>query len=204
MLLSFSAIFGWLITYRYFVLFPISVVEGPIVTILAGSFASTGVMNFWVVVPLIVLGEICGDAIYYLVGRSGRGKFIERFGRYIGITRRRVEKLEVHFEKHTGKTLIISKLAHFMGGAFMTAAGMARVPYRKFLWFNFLATIPKTLILLLTGYYFGRAYVELGRGIDYVSIGALVSAIFFIVIYLLIRRKTKKAVENEVGQDFLS
>lgn len=196
MLIPLSAILSWLITYKYFILFPLSVVEGPIVTILAGSFIPVGLMNIFIAFPLIVAGEFLGDAIYYLIGSLGSGKFIERWGRYIGITRERVEIIENHYKKHTGKTLIIAKFSHFVGGAFMIAAGMAKVPYRKYFWFNLIATVPKTVLLILIGYYFGQAYVELNRGIGYVSAGVFLVAILLLVGYIILQRKSRKAVEN--------
>lgn len=103
-----------------------------------------------------------------------------------------MEQLEKHFEKHTGKTLIIGKLAQVVGAVVLVAAGIARVPFRKFIWYNFIATLPKSLILLLIGYYSGESYVKISSYLDYTAIGTVVVAVIFIVIYFMMRRVSKK------------
>ena len=84
--------------------------------------------------------------MYYELGYYGRQRLINRWGHFLGITLERVERLEKHFEKHSGKTLIIGKLSHGVGAVVLVAAGIARVPFRKFIWDNFIHSLPKSLL----------------------------------------------------------
>ncbi len=184
---SYPQIIQWLAVYKYFVLFPIVVIEGPIITIISGFLASVGKMNFFLAYAVIAIGDVAGDSIYYAMGYWGRKKFIERWGHYIGITFARVEKLEKHFTQHGGKTLMLGKISHGIGGVFLAAAGVARMPFRKFLWYNFIATLPKSLALMLVGYYFGFAYERMNSYLSWIGFFIAAIAIFAIIFYLMPR-----------------
>ena len=193
--ISSEQIMALLIQYKYILLFPAAIIEGPIVTIIAGFFSSIGYLNIFLASLVIISGDLSGDIIYYFVGRYGRKGFIEKWGRFVGVTKQKIEKMEKHFENHAGKTLILGKLAHGVGTYFLLAAGVAKVPFRKFLWFNFISTVPKTIILILIGFYFGQAYAKIGRYLDYTAIGFISLGFIFIIIYIIISKKAGKLPE---------
>ncbi|MGA8848790.1 MAG: VTT domain-containing protein [Dehalococcoidia bacterium] len=188
-----------LTTHKYLFLFPVAVVEGPIITVIAGFLSSLGLLNIFIAYAVVVVGDIVGDIMHYAFGYYGRQKFVKRWGRFLGITLERVEQLEKHFEKHTGKTLIIGKLSQVVGAVVLVAAGIARVPLRKFIWYNFISTLPKSLILLLIGYYSGESYVKISSYLDYTAIGTVVAAVIFIVIYFMIKNVSKKYVDKNTN-----
>jgi membrane protein DedA with SNARE-associated domain len=188
-----------LTTYKYLFLFPVAVVEGPIITVIAGFLSSLGILNIFIAYALVVICDLIGDIMHYAFGYYGGQRFVKRWGRFLGITLERVEQLEKHFEKHTGKTLIIGKLAQVLGAVVLVAAGIARVPFRKFIWYNFIATLPKSLVLLLIGYYSGESYVKISSYLDYTAIGTVVAAVIFIVIYFMMRRLSKKYADKNTN-----
>jgi len=149
-----------LTAHKYLFLFPVVVVEGPIITVIAGFLSSLGLLNIFIAYAVVVVGDIAGDIMYYALGYYGKQRFINGWGRFLGITLERVERLEKHFEKHSGKTLVIGKLSHGVGAIVLVAAGIARMPFRKFVWYNFIPSLPKSLILLLIGYYSGESYIK--------------------------------------------
>jgi membrane protein DedA with SNARE-associated domain len=174
-----------LITYRYFVLFPFTIIEGPAVSIIGGFLASLGYLNLFIVYVVVIVGDMVGDSMYYAAGRWGRGGFLQRWGHLIGITETRVEKLEGHFQRHSGKTLILGKLTHVGVIMILVAAGVARVPFWEFLWYDAVATIPKSLALVLIGFFFGHAYKSISHYLDYGTYGLLIVAATSVIGYLL-------------------
>ncbi|HLD22258.1 MAG TPA: alpha/beta fold hydrolase [Patescibacteria group bacterium] len=197
MIFSFEQIIPWLLHYKYIVLFPLMIIEGPIVTIIVGFLSSLGYFHLSVVYGVIIIGDLVGDSLYYVFGRWGKETLIQRWGKYIGITEERVVYLEKHFENHSGKTLLFGKLAHGVGGAVLAAAGVAKTPYTRFLWYNFLGTIPKSLLLLLIGYYFGRTYVQLNTYLDYTAIMSVLLTVVFLLLYFVMMRVGKKQENNK-------
>ncbi len=167
-----------LIQYKYLILFPIIVVEGPISTVIAGFLIALKYFHFYAAFLIVVVGDLTGDVLHYALGYWGRESIINRWGRYIGATPERIRKVESHFDKNTGKTLVFAKIFHGIGGVFLIAAGAAKIPFLKFVWYNFLGTVPKTLILISVGFYFGyaissiKSYLELA-GTIFVGIGII-------------------------------
>ena len=82
-----------LTTYKYLLLFPIVVFEGPIITVIAGFLSSLGYLNIFIAYGVVVVGDIAGDIMYYALGYYGRDRFVNRWGRFLGITSERVERL---------------------------------------------------------------------------------------------------------------
>jgi membrane protein DedA with SNARE-associated domain len=195
MIFSLDQIIGWLVVYKYFILFPVMVIEGPIITIIAGFLSSLDLLNLFLVFAVVVIADLVGDFMYYAIGRWGREKFINRWGKYIGLSAEKIIRLESHFEKHTRKTLIIGKISHAFGAPILVAAGVAKIPFWEFIWFNFLATIPKSLFFLLIGYYFGQAYVRLNKYLDYFTIGFLILAILILISYFTYNKFKSKFIK---------
>lgn len=198
MTITTATVIGWLLEYRYVILFPLVVVEGPIVTILAGFLASLGSLNFWICYPLIVVADMTGDVFMYAQGRWGGKPAVEKWGHLFGVSPEIIGRLEEHFKKNPGKTLIFGKLSHFFGGPVLIAAGMARMPLFKYIQFNFLGTIPKSFILLLVGFYFGQAYAKFDRFLTFAGFAAGALVVLYLIAFFTISKVSKKYLKEEV------
>jgi len=162
----------WLIQYKYLLLFPVLVVEGPIITVIAGFLVSLGDLDFLRTYVLAVTADLLGDTLYYTAGRFGAHRFVGRWGKYLGVTWCQIERFKRHFERRVGTSLLLGKLTHGVGGLILLAAGVAEVPYGDFLWFNLLGTLPKSLLFLLVGFYFGHGYQRINT---YLNVLALIT-----------------------------
>lgn len=149
--------------YKYLILFPLTIIEGTIVTIIAGFLASLGVLNIFMVIALAIIADLTGDTIYYSIGRIGREKLIEKWGHLVGLSVASVRSLEKRYERHAAKMLFVGKFAFGLEVVSLVVAGVAKVPYRKFIAFVFLPTVPKYTFYALLGYFFGSAYVTIGN-----------------------------------------
>jgi len=187
-----AQIIALFIHYKYLILFPVVVVEGPIATIIAGFLTSMGYFNFLLAYVLVVIADIIGDVLYYFIGRYGREKFIKRWGHLLGLGWERVEKLEKHFKEHAGKTLVLGKLSHGVGGYVLVAAGIAKYPLKDFVKFNLIATWPKSLFLFLIGFYFGESYTKIAKYLDYTAFGTIAIALLLILVYLIMKKRTEE------------
>ncbi|WP_457552481.1 DedA family protein [Desulfobacula sp.] len=182
----------WIFLYKYYILFPVMVVEGPVVTLIAGMYVSTGHLDGFVSYIVLAVGDLVGDSLYYALGYRGREThFSTKWNRLLGVTRGRVNKFEAFFQNHKIKTLLIGKWSHAVGVPVLVAAGLSKVPYWQFLAISTLATLPKTLVLLGLGYYFGKNYSKIATGIDYSVIGVLM-VFLIIAIYFGIKQIYKK------------
>jgi len=186
-----------LIQYKYLLLFPIIAIEGPIATVLAGFLTSMGYMNFFAAYATVIAGDMAGDSFYFALGFWGREKLIKRWGKYLGINIERVERIENHFDAHVGKTLIIGKLSHVFGVVILLAAGLAKIRFRDFFKYDLIATLPKSIILILAGYFFGRAAIRSIQYFDSSSLWTFLVVILLIVIYFAIKKLAQKFYNNK-------
>ena len=178
-----SEIFKLLFTYSYLILFPLVVVEGPVVTIIAGFLVSLGFMDFIPAYITIMSGDLAGDILYYSAGRWWLNKAYKQIVGFFGINMKLVRKLEVSIKKNKGPFLFFGKLSHAIGGIILFAAGSAEIPLKDFMWFNFLATIPKSLILLAVGFYFGSTVSNFKKYLDFTVLGLFALTIVLIGLY---------------------
>ena len=152
-----------LAVYGYAALLPLTAIEGPAVTVFAGFLAAQGLFDLAGVYAVAVLGDLIGDVMYYAVGRWASGRWMvqpkaNRQGRWAARLHQRVSVLAPRIRTRAGAMLLFGKLTHSAGFAVLLAAGAARVDLRRFLAFNLLGTLPKVLVLVLLGYWFGRLY----------------------------------------------
>ena len=181
-----AALVGLVASYGYVLIFLLAIVEGPIVSIIAGFVASLGYLHIVVAYIVVVVSDLVGDLLFYGLGRWGGEPALRRWGRRLGITPERVARFESRFTRHRRKTLVIGKLTHAIGALVLVTAGIVRMSIAEFLTVNLLLTLPKSLLLVLVGYYFGRFYPQMSAYQSIVMVGLLVVGL--VALYLVFAR----------------
>lgn len=189
-------VLNWISQYSYFALFPLAVIEGPIITVIAGFFASLGYLNLSIAYLIIVAGDLTGDVLYYLLGRFGGRTFIDKWGRYLGTGQEEISLLEEQFAKRGDKLLFIGKMSQGIGGAFLLAAGVIKMPFSKFFLSNLLATLIKSLALLLIGFYFGHAISSINSYLEKISLISIGLAVVVVLAYFFYFRKKRRQIKS--------
>ncbi|MDI3496391.1 MAG: hypothetical protein PWQ35_412 [Patescibacteria group bacterium] len=193
-LLNFDQIFHLLTTYRYLLLFPIAIAEGPVITMISGYLSYLNFLNFFIAYIIMIIGDLAGDIVYYAIGRWGRLRIIEKYGHYVGVTRERIINMEQIFESNDKRALIGGKFIFGIGGLIIIASGAAKYNFKKFLSYCILGTIPKSLILMIIGYYFGHAYIKIAKYFDYTAIISIFLFIFICVAYYYFQKYMKNSI----------
>lgn len=152
------------------VLTVLAILEGPIITVIAAWLASTGVLSLPGVFVCVVLGDLIGDTALYLAGRFAPGFLPPRWTRRMGLHPRRVAPLLRNFRDNGPRLLAIGKLTHAAGFAVLIAAGVARVPFGRFLAVNLMATVPKSMVFIALGYLAGSAFAAIGQWLFVASV----------------------------------
>ena len=101
--------------------------------LLAGVLAHEGVVRWWLAIPICLLGILLGDTILYWAGHHfGDHILAWRLVRRV-LTPERAESLKDRYRRHGVKIVFTAR--HVIGlraAAFLTA-GVARVPFWKFI-----------------------------------------------------------------------
>ncbi|TCW75493.1 hypothetical protein C5O80_37515 [Burkholderia sp. SRS-46] len=176
-------------SYGYVALFLASVIEGPIATVIGAFLASQGLLHVGVVYAIAVSGDLVGDLLCYGVGRSGRLPGLRWHAVSGARQQQRFAMLKTRFHAHAGSTLLAGKLTHAAGFLVLLAAGAARIPMARFLWFNLLGTLPKTALFVLIGYFAGAAYHRIDAYLWIASCAVFV--LIFLGVGLYVRRRVR-------------
>jgi len=188
-------ILALLLTYKYWVLFPLSVIEGPIMTIIAGFLVSTNVFNpVWAYI-IVFFGDFFGDIFFYVIGRWGNKLFSSKIGLKLGATPEKIALAKERFIKHRIKTIVLSKTLNGIGVAGLIAAGTLKIPFGKYLQICIITTLVKSGILLIVGIFFGHAYLQLNKYLDYFAAITIILAIL-IGLFFFIKKKFKFNLEK--------
>ncbi len=190
--MSLDAVLQLLSTYGYFILFPLAIVEGPIVTVIAGLLVTTGVFNPFIAYVVVIVGDIVGDSFWYGLGRFGGGHFTRLLERWFGITQEKIQAVKHKLEHHRFKMTAISKLSQGVGFAGMIAAGVVRMSYPLFVFACLLVTLAQCAAYLLLGIFFGNAYNTIWSYLDYAALGTVALVASAIGVFLWYRRRKKK------------
>ena len=175
--------------YGYLILFPIAVIEGPIISVIAGFLVSKGLLNFFFAYLVLLAGDLGGDMLYYAVGRWGGMPFIKRWGPRLGLNPARVAQVDKHFVDHGGKTLLFGKWTQTVGAPILVSAGIVRMPFWKYMWYNTLGSLPKSLLLITLGFYFGQTYNQWSHYIDEISWALFGAVVIGFVLYYYFKKK---------------
>jgi membrane-associated protein len=148
---------SFLIAYGSAMILPLSVIEGPVVTVLTGFLAAQGYFHWYWALCLLVCGDLIGDLIYYWIGRTGRTP-LAGVARRFGLRRGVPAEVQAGLTHNAAKMLFIGKWTHSIGCFVLIGSGMLRLPLPRFILINLLATIPKSTALFCIGYFAGNCY----------------------------------------------
>lgn len=187
-----GALIALFVHYGYAIIFPVAILEGPLVSIVGGFLVSKGVLQLHLMIGLLLIADLCGDTLYYSLGRWGGRRLAHRWGAYVGITEERTTKLEKHFKTHDWKLIFFSK-TQAIGAAILFSAGVAKMDFKRFIGLNFIGSIPKVFLFVMVGYYFGESVTASdGKYLNYAGAGSFLLALLLIGIYILFRKRVQK------------
>ncbi len=185
-----------LFKFRYVILFPVAFLEGPAVAVIAGFMIAIGFMSFIPVYLVLVAANISGDIVYYFIGRLTPRKKLDKVLMFFRISDKSIKKAEAVFVKNRKKAIIFGKIAHAVGSVFLITAGIVKIPLGEYLKLGTLIELPKALVFLMIGYYFGRSVGNLGKVVDYSIIGFILVTIILIVVGHIVGKYADKQIGN--------
>lgn len=200
-----GAVVQLIIEYRYWILVPLSFIEGPIVAFIAGTLASVGYFNVYALAVFFLARDIIVDLLMYATGYYGaQTVFVNKLLKRFGVTDREMEDIKILWNKNAGKTMFLSKLSYGVAAAFVMVAGMVRMPLKKFTYYAAIIAVAHYGVLLFLGYYLGASVggsvARVLENIQYVLGGVIlvITAYFLFKRYINTKmREAEKAVENE-------
>ena len=154
-----SPILQLIVEYRYWILLPLSFVEGPIVAFFAGTLATAGYFNIWALAGFFLARDVLVDlGCYYLGYFGGQAPWIQKVIRRFGVTDEHLGEVRMLWHTHPGKTMFLSKLSYGVAAGFIVVAGLVKMDVKKFVTYGSLIAVMHYGSLLMLGYFFGASF----------------------------------------------
>jgi membrane-associated protein len=116
--------------------------------------AKTGILNVWLLIPLLFAAAILGDNTNYFFGKFlGKTVFIRD---YWFLKRRYIEQTQHFYARHGGKTLIMARFVPIIRTFAPFVAGVGKMEYRRFIYHCMVGGTLWVSSLTLAGYFFGQ------------------------------------------------
>ena len=128
---------------------------GDSLLFVAGALAALGGMDIGLLLAVLVAAATLGNMLNYQIGRAiGPRVFQWENSRFFNKTA--LEKTHAFYEKHGGKTLVISRFLPLFRTFAPFVAGVGAMNYARFTLFNLIGAISWVVGLTLLGYFFGN------------------------------------------------
>jgi membrane-associated protein len=121
----------------------------------AGLLASQDVFNAGLLIGLLSIAAIVGDAVNYSIGAQMGQRVFER-GYFRFIKHSHLMAAKAFYERHGGKAIILARFAPFVRTFTPFVAGVARMSYARFAVYNVVGGIGWVTSMTLCGYFLGR------------------------------------------------
>lgn len=148
---------------------------------LAGFLAGEGEMWLPGVILAATLGAVVGALVLYylgaLVGDSRLRFLIRRYGKWFSIKESDLDTANGWFDRHGGSAVMICRLVPIVRSLISLPAGLRRMPLPKFVLYTALGSLAWNCILVLTGWWLGDNWEEVGAYVDYLEIPVILAVI---------------------------
>ena len=121
----------------------------------AGSIAAIGKMNIHLMVVLLIIAAILGDAVNFVIGKYFGEKLFSNPNSKI-FKQSHLQKTQQFYAKHGGKTIIMARFIPIVRTFAPFVAGMGHMSYHHFLAYNVIGGVLWVTIFSYLGYFFGN------------------------------------------------
>ncbi|MBW4576107.1 MAG: DedA family protein [Aphanothece sp. CMT-3BRIN-NPC111] len=162
---------------------------------LAGFTISQGKMEFTPVILAGVVGTMLGALPWYyvgkLVGEENLKRLANKYGKWISVSSRDIEKVNNWFDKHGDKAVFFGRLVPGIRTLISLPAGISGMHLVPFLLYSTLGTFLWVSLLTYAGYLLGNKYDVIENYIGPVSKIVFVALIVAFIVWVVRKRKTK-------------
>ncbi len=163
----------------------------------AGSLAAVGGMNIHLMVVLLLMAAIIGDAVNFAVGKYFGARLFANPNSRI-FKQSYLYRTQAFYAKHGGKTIIIARFIPIIRTFAPFVAGMGHMDYSRFIRYNIIGALAWVLLFSYTGYFFGQMPL-VKQNLSLILLAIIVLSVLPAVVEILRHRFLAKKAAGRDG-----
>lgn len=162
---------------------------GDSLLFIAGAFGASGHIDPVVLAVLLVIAAVTGNTLNYVIGRAIGPKVFSTNLRFLD--RDALMRTHAFYEKHGGKTIVMSRFIPLVRTFAPFVAGVAEMSVARFQLFNITGGLLWVVSLVAAGYFFGNIPMvkEHLNLIVLIGLGAAILPLILAGIWKIIKKK---------------
>lgn len=145
------------------------------------------------------VGATLGAIVIYLVSFKIGRIAIVKLGKYVFVSEKKIESAERWFEKYGVYAVFLGRMAPGVRELISVPAGIARMPFAKFVTFTFFGSLIWSVILVFLGYFLGNSWESLSETLsDYFTLISVIVLLSIVVVifYYVYYGKRRNRIKN--------
>ena len=159
----------------------------------AGALAANGEFSLPVVLVINSTAALLGSGICYWIGSVGGKPILLRYGKFIGVRRKDIERTETYFSRHGKATILIGRFLPVVRHIISIPAGIARMPLVPFFTQTFIGATIWGTVLIMIGYELGSRWDTVATKLKHVDmlvgVGIVIVLLTFGIRFVVRRRR---------------
>ncbi|MBV9095761.1 MAG: DedA family protein [Streptosporangiaceae bacterium] len=175
-------------------------VPGETALIAASVYAGAGRLNVVLVGVIGFLAAVTGDNIGFAIGHYGGRALAVRWGRYVFLTEKRLDKAEGFFDRHGAWIVVFARFIEGLRQANGIIAGIVGMPWLRFLVFNALGAALWVGTWVSLGYLAGSHITTIYHYITVYGYYLLIALAVLLAAYIawrLVRRRRRVSMSAQ-------
>jgi membrane protein DedA with SNARE-associated domain len=136
-------------------------IPSEIIMPFSGYLVFSGKFSLWLVVFWGTIGNLIGSIIAYLVGFYGGRPLIEKYGKYLFLSKEDLDRAQRWLGRYGSLSIFFSRMLPIVRTFISLPAGIARMPVWKFSLFTFIGSLPWVLFLTYIGVITGENWSKI-------------------------------------------
>ncbi len=165
----------------------------------AGALASQGEFSLPVILLVNSSAALLGSGLCYWLGAAGGKPLLLRYGKYVFVRRKDIERTETFFARHGKATILIGRFLPVVRHIISIPAGIARMPLVPFFTQTFIGSTIWGTVLIMIGYELGARWDTVAKQLKHVDMlvgGAIVVVLVAIAVRFVVRRRRELRENN--------
>ena len=190
----------WLMQYggiALFVLLTVGIIALPVpeetLMLIAGTLMFNGKLPIVSTILAAFFGALCGITVSYVIGRTAGHYLVIKYGRWVGLTEKRVQKAHDWFARFGKWALLIGYFIPCIRHLTGISAGTSEFSYKQFATYAYLGAAIWVSTFLSIGFFFGKQAMSLYERIEFkLEVVLIIAGVVLLAILCYIYKKMRK------------